>query len=207
MVLPFVVVALASRCSVAPLGDRIARGVAAVAPKPPTATEPPVIIVATPSSLDAGTSGDDGDELAGRLPVIPPEHHEVRRRAEVSPRDAGVASADGGTDGGVAAPIAKAFFVPAGAVTRALERRDVGAQNAVLADGTPVGARLVGVSKYGTGLRDGDIVVSVNGARTPNVNAMVSAAMSAVSAGATRIGGRVLRGDATYGVILEVPPR
>lgn len=208
MVLPFVFVALASRCSVAPLGDRIARGVAAVAPKPPPATEPPVIIVATPSSLDAGTSGDDGDELAGRLPVIPPEHHEVRRRAEVAVRDAGAgASADGGTDGGVAAPIAKAFFVPVGAVTRALERRDVGAQNAVLADGTPVGARLVGVSKYGTGLHDGDIVVSVNGTRTPNVNAMVSAAMGAVSGGATRIGGRVLRGDATYGVILEVPPR
>lgn len=202
MVLPFVFVALASRCSVAPLGDRIARGVAAVAPKPPTATEPPVIIVAKPASLDAGT--DDGDELAGRLPVIPPEHHEVRRRAEVTPRDAG---ADASVDGGAPAPVAKAFFVPVAAVTRALERRDVGAANAILPDGTPVGARLVGVSKYGTGLRDGDIVVSVNGTRTPTVDAMVSAAMGAVSAGATRIGGRVLRGDATYGVILEVPPR
>lgn len=193
--LPFAFVALLSRCAVAPIGDRVAKGMIAVTPPSPEPAPTPSTVIVPKPLLDAGT--DDSDELAGRIPVVPPEHHEVRRRAEIGPRDAGID----------AAPLAKAFVVPAAAVARALERRDVGAANAILPDGTPVGARLVGVGKYGTGLQDGDIVVSVNGTRTPTVNAMVSAAMSAVSGGATRIGGRVIRGDTTIGVILEVPPR
>ena len=68
-------------------------------------------------------------------------------------------------------------------------------------------ARLAGVSKYRTGLRDGDIVVSVAGTRTPTVSAMASAAMQAASSGATRISGRVVRGDASYAVVLELPSR
>jgi predicted amino acid-binding ACT domain protein len=48
-------------------------------------------------------------------------------------------------------------------------------------------------------------VVTVAGTRTPTVAAMVSAAMAAATSGATRISGRIMRGDATYAVVLELP--
>ena len=96
-------------------------------------------------------------------------------------------------------------MVPASAVTRAMQRRDVGATNASAADGSPLGARLVGVSRYRTGLRDGDVVVSVAGTRTPTVEAMVGTAMRAASGGATRLSGRIVRGDATFAVVIELP--
>ena len=116
---------------------------------------------------------------------------------------------DGGADGGRAPSVTDAprstIFVPAAVVTRALERRDVGATNATAPDGAPLGARLSGVGKYKTGLRDGDVVVTVAGTRTPTVDAMVGAAMAVATSGATRISGRILRGDATYAVILELP--
>ena len=116
---------------------------------------------------------------------------------------------DGGSDGGRAPSASDAprstIVVPASVVTRALERRDVAATNVTTPDGAPLGARLAGVGKYKTGLRDGDVVVTVAGTRTPTVEAMVSAAMAAASSGATRISGRILRGDATYAVVLELP--
>ncbi|MBS2016591.1 MAG: hypothetical protein JST00_27150 [Deltaproteobacteria bacterium] len=172
-----------------------------MAPSPPRTKEPAVVIVPNPVIADAGP--DESDELAAKQP-IPPRFHEPRRRAEAIPHDAG---ADAASESRQAAPAPRAIVVPAAAVVRALERRDVGAANAITSDGTAVGARLVGVGKYGTGLEDGDIVVSVNGVRTRTVDAMVSAAMAGVRGGATQISGRVIRGDATIGVILEVPPR
>ncbi|GAC1522191.1 MAG: hypothetical protein NVS3B10_22610 [Polyangiales bacterium] len=116
---------------------------------------------------------------------------------------------DGGADGGHGPPVTDAptstIFVPASVVTRALERRDVVATNATARDGAPLGARLGGVGKYETGLRDGDVVVMVAGTRTPTVDAMVSAAMAVATSGAPRISGRILRGAATYAVVLELP--
>ncbi|AKU97998.1 hypothetical protein AKJ09_04662 [Labilithrix luteola] len=103
--------------------------------------------------------------------------------------------------GGSAGTIA----VPATLVARALERKDVGATNATAADGTPLGARLRGVGKYRAGLRDGDVVVMVEGVATPTVEAMVMQAMRAASAGVTRLSGRIRRGEATYDVVLELP--
>jgi S1-C subfamily serine protease len=97
------------------------------------------------------------------------------------------------------------IFVPAALVARALERRDVGATNATTPDGAQLGARLVGVSKYRTGLRDGDVVVSVAGTRTPTVRAMTTAALQAAGGVAPRISGRILRGDTTMTVVLELP--
>jgi hypothetical protein len=86
-----------------------------------------------------------------------------------------------------------------------MAKRDVGAVNATAADGSPLGARLVGVSRYRTGLNDGDIVVSVAGTRTPTVDAMVAVAVQVASGGASRISGRVMRGDSKINVVLELP--
>jgi hypothetical protein len=103
------------------------------------------------------------------------------------------------------APPKGTISVPAAVVAKAIRKRDVSARNATGAGGEPLGARVAGVSRYGTGLRDGDVVVFVAGARTRTVDAMTTAALSAVAAGAKRLRGKILRGGAIYAVVLEVP--
>jgi hypothetical protein len=93
------------------------------------------------------------------------------------------------------------IVVPANVVARAIQQRDITATNAT----KPDGAKLAGVGKYGVGLKDGDVVVSVNGTRTPNVGAMVAAGLGAAQAGASKISGKIVRGEATYAVVLELP--
>ena len=112
---------------------------------------------------------------------------------------------DGGADAKPADPPKATIVVPASVVARALEKHDVGATNAVAPDGTALGAKLVGVSKYRAGLRDGDIVVSVSGRKTPNVDAIVAAGILAAASGATRLSGRIQRGTTTFDVVLEIP--
>ncbi len=93
------------------------------------------------------------------------------------------------------------IVVPAAVVAQAIQRRDVSATSST----KPPGAKLVGVGKYGTGLRDGDVVVSVEGRRTPNVDALVQAGLGAANSGAPRITGKIVRGEASYVVVLELP--
>ena len=98
------------------------------------------------------------------------------------------------------------IVVPASVVAKAIERRDVSATNATKPDGSPLGARLVGVGKYGAGLRDGDVVVAVEGRATPTVDAMVAAGLGAVQRGAQKIAGKIVRGESTtIAVVLELP--
>ncbi len=93
------------------------------------------------------------------------------------------------------------IVIPASVVAQAIQRRDVSATSST----KPPGAKLVGVGKYGTGLRDGDVVVSVEGRPTPNVDALVQAGLGAANAGSPRITGKIVRGEATYVVVLELP--
>jgi hypothetical protein len=93
------------------------------------------------------------------------------------------------------------IVVPAKVVAQAIQRRDVSATSST----KPPGAKLVGVGKYGTGLRDGDVVVSVEGKATPTVEALVQAGLGAAQSGAPKITGKIVRGEATYTVVLEVP--
>jgi hypothetical protein len=118
--------------------------------------------------------------------------------AQAEPKDAGAdAKPSDGPKGTIVGPAA--------VVQRVIDKRDVSGTNAVAPDGTALGVRLVGVSKYKAGLRDGDIVVSVSGRKTPNVDAIVAAGILAASTGASRLSGRILRGTATYDVVLELP--
>jgi hypothetical protein len=86
-------------------------------------------------------------------------------------------------------------------VIQAIARRDVTATSST----KPPGAKLVGVGKYGTGLHDDDVVVSVEGKPTPNLQALVQAGMGAVTGGAPRITGKIVRGGSTYVVVIELP--
>ena len=189
LALPFLLGALALRFviafAIAPLGDAIASAAVCAVRTVPEPTRAPALAVAD-------------------LPPAP------RRETIDDARDAGAAGSSA-LDGGRAPSVSDApkttIVVPAAVVTRALERRDVSATNATAADGAPLGARLAGVGKYKTGLRDGDVVVTVGGTRTPTVDAMISAAMAVATSGASRISGRIVRGDATIAVVLELPKK
>ncbi len=194
LVVPFLLGALALRFAIAPLGDAIASGAVRALPEPTRA--PPLL--AAPSAELAAPSADVAGLPSAPVPDDEPSEPALPRRVAARTPAPRRETIDDARDGGI-------IVVPAAAVTRALERRDVRASNATAADGAPLGARLAGVGKYKTGLRDGDVVVTVGGTRTPTVDAMVSAAMAVATSGASRISGRILRGDATVAVVLELP--
>lgn len=97
------------------------------------------------------------------------------------------------------------IVIPSAIVAKALEKRDVGASNATTPEGKPAGVRVHGVSKYKTGLRDGDIIVSVGGRRVESTQSLVSVAMGQVMNGATKLTGKIRRGEETWDVVLEIP--
>jgi hypothetical protein len=202
----------AVRLAVAPLGDSIARRLARAVP-PAQSAAPPSSAAEAESELSGSVAPipdptDEQLESVGALPRRVASRSPVARRA-VLDENAAAAAAGPDTVAAPAAPIGDTpkanIFVPAAVVARALERRDVAAVNALAPDGSQLGARLAGVGKYRTGLRDGDVVVFVGGTRTPTVKAMISAAMQSATNGAPRLSGRVLRGDTTIAVVLELP--
>jgi hypothetical protein len=202
LALPFLLGAAVLRLAIAPAGDAIASVFVSIAPiataAPASDAGGPPVVVAEPEPPPVV---DDEGERAGTAGPSSPRRIASRIAAR---RRAVDARADERNDAG--ADAAKVtLVVPAAVVTKALERRDVGAANAKAPDGTPLGARLHGVGKYRTGLRDGDIVVSVAGTSTPTVDAMVAAAMQAATHGAKQLSGQIVRGDATFGVVLELP--
>jgi hypothetical protein len=198
LALPFVIGASLLRLAVAPAGDAIAgtAALAAAASAPAPRARAPLVVASA--------------QTTEREPVAAPPAT-VARAVPPAPRARVEAASDGGADASAPSPSLlteppkATLVVSAASVTRALARRDVGATNAIASDGAPLGARLVGVSRYRTGLRDGDVVVSVGGVRTPTLAALVSAGMSAAGPGATRIAGRIVRGDALYAVVVELP--
>lgn len=69
----------------------------------------------------------------------------------------------------------------------------------------PAGLSLVGVSGFGTALRDGDILTSVGGTPATSVGAVVGAVAGAIGHGAKVITGVVWRGDDRIDVAVEIP--
>jgi hypothetical protein len=216
LALPLLIGALswcALRLAVAPIGDAIASGLVRAVPSATSAAPPSSVTEPDPSAIAVvAPIPDPTDEQLESVGALP------RRVASRTPAPHRASAEEGAAITAAAADVAPApasppvgdapkatIFVPAALVARALERRDVGATNAITPDGAQLGARLVGVSKYRTGLRDGDVVVSVAGTRTPTVSAMTTAALQAAGGVAPRISGRILRGDTTMTVVLELP--
>jgi hypothetical protein len=215
LALPFVIGATGLRLAIAPGGDAIAGAVArtsltsdASAANERTAGDHggagEVAIGDAPALRDA-PGGARGAAPAARAARIAARGTPAQRATLDEARDAGGDAARAPSPPALTDAPKATIVVAAAAVARALEKRDVGATNATAPDGSPLGARLSGVSRYHTGLRDGDVVVSVGGTRTPTVDAMVGAAMAVASAGATRVSGRIVRGDALYAVVIELP--
>lgn len=186
------------RLAVAPLGDAIAGTITdLVAPSPSRAP------AAAPLAEGEGEPDPEAFGPPGPPVALP---RRIASRASTPRRETVEETKDGGARVPAPSDAPKAtIVVPASVVTRAIEKRDVGATNALAPDGSPLGARLAGVSKYRTGLRDGDVVVSVAGTRTPTVEVMVAVGLKAASGGAPRLSGRIVRGDATYAVVIELP--
>lgn len=69
----------------------------------------------------------------------------------------------------------------------------------------PAGLALQGVSGYGAGLVDGDVLTSVGGTAATSVGAVVGAVTGAVSSGARALGAAVWRADRRIDVTVEIP--
>jgi hypothetical protein len=201
LVIPFLVGPFALRLAIGPISSALAAAMMAVAPAaPPSVAEPDLL----DESDRAPAHDGHGENLGGD------GRRRIARRS-VGPRVPGVHSASDGGKPAVSPPVDAApkgtIVVPATAVAKAIERKDVGARDARGQDGKPLGARIHGVSRYHTGLLDGDIVISVGGVRTETTDAMVDAATKSLGAGATKLSGRILRGEDVWTVVLELPPR
>lgn len=71
----------------------------------------------------------------------------------------------------------------------------------------PAGLSLQGVGAFGTGLRDGDVLVQVGGAPATSPAAVAGAVAGALRAGAAVLGAVVWRGDRRIDVAIELPRR
>ena len=208
LVVPFVAGPFFVRLALGPISSALAAAMLAVAPNAPP---PPVVRPAVSDEGDGVTSPREalGEDLGDE------GHRRTARRSSASRAHAPAARHDApAADAGpaVSAPPSDAasrgtIVVAASAVAKALEKKDIGARNVKGADGEPLGARIHGVSRYHTGLQDGDVVISVAGVRTETTDAMVEAATNALASGATKLTGRILRGAEAWDVVLELPPR
>jgi len=69
----------------------------------------------------------------------------------------------------------------------------------------PAGLSLVGVSGFGVGMRDGDVLTSVGGAPASSYGSVASAVAGALRAGAPSISGEAWRGEQRIFITVELP--
>jgi len=98
------------------------------------------------------------------------------------------------------------IVVPSSLITKAITQKDITGVQAVGADGKPIGVKMQGVSKYKTGLKDGDVIVEVSGQKVTTMESLIAVALGAVTNGAKKLSGKIVRGGTeTWSVILELP--
>jgi len=206
LVVPFVVGPFVVRLAIGPVSDAVAGAIMSVAPDP----SGPVVEREAPDEAETPSPPRDGHgengEGEGRRRTAR-RSTGARAHAPAAPSDTARADAGQAPSSPVDAAPKGTIVVPASAVANAIEKKDVGARTVRGPEGKPLGARIHGVSRHHTGLQDGDIVISVGGVRTVTTDAMVDAATKALGAGATKLSGRVLRGDDVWDVVLELPAR
>lgn len=100
----------------------------------------------------------------------------------------------------------RGIVVRANAVVRAVRSGGRPSSSPAPASGQrPAGLSLVGVSRYGTGLRDGDILTAVGGTPATSEGVVVALVAGAISQGAKVITGVVWRDDQRFDVAVEIP--
>jgi hypothetical protein len=73
------------------------------------------------------------------------------------------------------------------------------------ADGGAAGIRLSGVSPLGIGLRDGDLIVAVEGKPALDEEAATDLALSAIARGAMALHATAMRGDRSFPITADLP--
>ncbi len=100
----------------------------------------------------------------------------------------------------------RGILVRAAVIARAVESGTRPTGVAVPASGQrPAGLALQGVSGFGAGLADGDVLTSVGGTAAMSVGAVVGAVAGAVRSRARALGAVVWRGDHSIVVTVELP--
>jgi hypothetical protein len=100
----------------------------------------------------------------------------------------------------------RGILVRTDAVVRAVQSGGRPSSSPAPASGTrPAGLSLVGVSHFGTGLRDGDILTSVGGTPATSEGAVIALVAGAISQGAKVITGVVWRDNQRLDVAVEIP--
>lgn len=100
----------------------------------------------------------------------------------------------------------RGVIVRADAVVRAVQSGGRPTSVPVAASGTrPAGLSLVGVSHFGTGIHDGDILTSVGGTPATSEGTVIAIVAGAISQGAKVITGVVWRDEQRMDVAVEIP--
>lgn len=100
----------------------------------------------------------------------------------------------------------RGIFVRSATVERAIRMGGRPSGSPVPASGErPAGVALSGVTRYGSALRDGDVLTAVNGTPTPSAALAVGLIAGSVRRGATAISGVVWRGQQRISVTVEIP--
>jgi S1-C subfamily serine protease len=194
LALPFLAVVLLARWAVPAWGDWIARhaanAAAWVAPlRPPKKEEAPA--PAPPPSVDrtdVPDAGDDSGAPDGGAPL-------VARPVARAPSAAAVPKAP------------TSVHVPAALVQKAIDDggRSIRARTVRGPDRRPAGVRLTGVSGLGIGLRDGDVIVAVDGKPALDEDACTSAALSAVARGDSTLRATIERDGVPFDCAVDLP--
>lgn len=185
LVAPFILLPLGLRLAVGPVGDALASAIANAAPAPVVA--------------EAAEPEDEGLLFVEHRG--PASKEAPRRVARWAPPPASSAKRDGG------APL-KGGTIVVGATTiaKALEDKKVRTRDVVDPDGKPFGVKIRGVSQYKTGLQDGDIIIEVGGVRVHSTTELTQEGLKQAGS-ATKLTGKILRGETTYDVVLELPQK
>ncbi len=150
----------------------------------------------------------------------PPQPRADPPEAELVPDLAAPVIAAGAVDSGAARVAARVvdagpkddggpitLYVKADAVDRALasQGKNVRGRTARGPDGKPIGVRLTGVSQFGVGLQDGDLIVAIEGKPTMDDDTATDVVLSAIGQGKSVIHAKLVRGARPIDLTLEVP--
>jgi hypothetical protein len=187
LVVPFVVVALGQRSVVPWSGDWIARQLRGV----------------TRGLVPRMPRRSLGSRLALPEDLKPPTADSAE-----PPAPSANASSSAGTPRPAPPPPPKRVRITTAMVQHAIDDagRTMRARTLYGPDGKPAGARIAGVNGMRSALRDGDVIVAVDGKPTMDDDTATDVALSAVARGERVLHATLVRDGQPFDVTLELPP-
>lgn len=189
---------------------RVAKSPAIVGLFAVLALVPCLALVFASHALADGLATQAGSALAQALPSSKPAPRPAPAAEAAPPAPAASASSApsvrSSSKHSTKKPPPKGILVRAALVEKAVRSGQRPSGSPVAAEGArPAGVALSGVSGFGSGLHDGDIVVQVGGLKTPSVELVIVAVAGAVTSGATALSAIVWRDGEELPVTVEIP--